>query len=302
MISRNFLLILAVGIGVVIGVVSVSRLETGESSVNGSPQPATGALIERLEQGESNELDSQQVTEVLDSLIQILDKEIGERRALEEQLDEVRAAVTEMQQQLDARIDDDALRERQEQNTESLEDRLVAAGFSLQQIETIRRRDAEVGMRWAELEDRARREGWLDTPRYFEEVNKLTTGIDSNRNNLSDDEYDRYLHASGQDNRVVVGEVFGTSAADLAGIQAGDVIRSYGSERVFSLEQLNNLRSTGEVGSPVIVEVVRDGELIQLTIPLGPMGIQTQSELVDPADADHDSSGTNGHPDPVRTS
>jgi C-terminal processing protease CtpA/Prc len=278
MLNRNLVLVLAVGVGVVIGAVSVSRFETSDS-----PQPDTGALIERLEHSESSELNPQQVTEVLESLIQILDKEIGERRALEVQLDEVWSAVTEMQQQLDARIDDDASQERQDQVTETLEDRLLAAGFTLQQIETIRRRDAEVGMRWAELEDRARREGWIDTPRYFEEINKLTTGANSNRNNLSDDEYDRYLYASGRDNRIVVGEVFGTSAAELAGIQSGDVIRSYDSERVFSLEQLNNLRSAGEIGSLVIVEIVRNGQPVQVTIPRGPIGIQTQSELVDPA-------------------
>lgn len=283
MFSRTFVLILAVGIGVVIGAVSVSRFESSESSVKGSPQPATGALVERLAQGESSELDPQQVTEILESLIQIVDKEIGERRVLEEQLDEVWSTVTEMQQQLDARIDDDASQERQEQIAESIEDRLLAAGFTLQQIETIRRRDAEVQVRWAELDDQARREGWINTPRYLEEINNLTTGINSNRNDLSDDDYDRYLFASGRPNRVTVGAVFETSAAEQAGIQSGDVIRSYGSERVFSLEQLNNLRSAGEKGSPVVVEIVRNGQPMQVTMPLGPMGIQTQSELVDPA-------------------
>ncbi|VUX54975.1 conserved exported protein of unknown function [uncultured Woeseiaceae bacterium] len=283
MFNRTFVLILAVGIGVVIGAVSVSRFETSESSVKGSPQPTTGALVEPLDQGESSDLDPQQLTEVLESLIQTLDKEIVERRALEEQLDEVRSTVTELQQQLVARIDDDASQDRQEQTAETFEDRLLAAGFTLQQIETIRSRHAEVQVRWAELDDQARREGWIDTPRYLEEINKLTTGTNSNRNNLSDDDYDRYLHASGQDNRVVVGEVFQTSAAEQAGIQSGDVILSYGNERVFSLEQLNNLRSGGESGSPVVVDIVRNGLPMQVTIPRGPMGIQTQSELVDPA-------------------
>jgi len=278
MFNRTFVVILAVGIGVVIGAVSVSRFETSES-----PQLNTGALVEPLDQGESSDLDPQQLTEVLESLIQTLDKEIGERRALEEQLDEVRSTVTELQQQLVARIDDDASQDRQEQTAETFEDRLLAAGFTLQQIETIRSRHAEVQVRWAELDDQARREGWIDTPRYLEEINKLTTGTNSNRNNLSDDDYDRYLHASGQDNRVVVGEVFQTSAAEQAGIQSGDVILSYGNERVFSLEQLNNLRSGGESGSPVVVDIVRNGLPMQVTIPRGPMGSQTQSELVDPA-------------------
>ena len=291
MVNRSLPLVLAVCLGVVIGAVLVWRFEASDS-----PPLSAGNFVDRLEQAESSELDSQQVTEALESLVQILDREIGERRALEEQLDEVRSTVKELQQQLVARIGDET---SQKQLSETLENRLAAAGFTQQQIETIRRRDAEMGLRWAELEDRARREGWIDTPRYYEETKKLTTGANSNRNSLSDDEYDRYLYASGQDNRVRVGEVFGSSAAEQAGIQAGDVILSYGGERVFALEQMNDLRSTGEIGSPVIVEIVRNGQPIQVTIPRGPMGIQTLSELVDPADPGHDSSETNRHPDPV---
>ncbi|MFQ6004224.1 MAG: PDZ domain-containing protein [Woeseia sp.] len=89
--------------------------------------------------------------------------------------------------------------------------------------------------------------------------------------------------ASGRPNRVAVRTVIETSPAEQAGLQPGDVIRSYAGARVFSSEQLVNLRSAGVKGMPVTVEIVRDGELMQITMPRGPMGIQTRQDVVDPS-------------------
>lgn len=284
MYRRTFALILAVGIGVGIGALTVSRLASDDPSVEGLPEHTTGSLVERLTQGQSSELDPQQLALVLESLIQTLDEEISERRALEEQLEEVRSELAELQQNLDARVEDTASQQPEAQVDPTVEDRLAAAGFTLQQIEAIRRREAELQMRWVELDDQARREGWINTPRYFGEINNLTSGTNTLRRDLGDDAYDRYLFASGRPNRITVGTVFETSPAEQAGIQVGDVIRSFGGERVFSMEQLNNLRSAGEKGSPAIVEIIRNGQRMQITMPRGPMGVQMQSEVVDPTD------------------
>jgi len=137
-------------------------------------------------------------------------------------------------------------------------------------------------MRQIELNDRARREGWVNSPRYYEEFNKLTSGTESIRRELGDDAYDRYLFVSGRPNRIAVGTVIATSPAEQAGFQTADVIRSYDGDRVFSSAQLVNLRSAGDSGMPVVVEIIRDGEMMQITIPRGPMGIQTQGDLVNP--------------------
>ncbi|MEE8157099.1 MAG: PDZ domain-containing protein, partial [Gammaproteobacteria bacterium] len=73
-----------------------------------------------------------------------------------------------------------------------------------------------------------------------------------------------------------------TSPAQQAGLQPGDIIRSYAGERVFSSQQLVNLRSAGVKGIPVTVEIIRDGQLMQITMPRGPMGVQTRQVVVDP--------------------
>ena len=165
---------------------------------------------------------------------------------------------------------------------QTIDARLAAAGFTPQQIETLGRREAAAQMQQVELDDQARREGWVNTARYYQELNNLVSGADTVRSDLGDDAYSRYLFASGRPNRVTVSRVIATSPAEKAGLQHGDVIRSYGGERVFSTQQLVNLRSAGDKGMPVIVEVIRDGELMQIWIPRGAMGIQTRPDTADP--------------------
>ena len=137
-------------------------------------------------------------------------------------------------------------------------------------------------MRWIELDDTARREGWRNTPRYYEERAKLAASGSSLLEDLGAESYDRYLFTTRKPNRVAVHSVFTTSPAAQAGLRAGDIIQSYAGQAVFSVDQLNALRSSGKKGAPVIVEVFRDGQLLQLTIPRGPMGLQPRSSLVDP--------------------
>jgi S1-C subfamily serine protease len=133
-----------------------------------------------------------------------------------------------------------------------------------------------------ELDDRARREGWVNTPRYVQESQDLSTGAAVIRNALGDELYDRYLFASGLPNRIAVGSVIETSPAEKAGFLRGDVVVRYGGEKVYSTQQLVNLRSSGEGGEPVTVEILRNGQLLQLTMPRGPMGMSTGPTLVDP--------------------
>ncbi len=248
------------------------------------------SLAERLTNGESSELDPEQVAQVVESLMQIVDEEISERQVLAEQLEEVRAEMAELQQNLRARVEaafadnprNAVSRPPVAQVNQSMEERLAASGFTLQQFEDLRRREEGAQMQQIELNDLAIREGWINSPRYFEEINRLTSGADNIRRELGDDAYDRYLYASGRSNRIAVGTVIATSPAERAGFQTGDVIKSYGGERVFSSAQLVNLRSAGNLGKYVIVEIIRDGELMQITMPRGPMGIQTRPDRVDP--------------------
>jgi len=295
--ARILILILAVGAGFGLGALVVTQLATDEPSAGGTLQRPAESVVERLAQGGAGELDPEQVAQVVETLIRILDEEIAERHVLAEQLEGLQSEMTDLQENLRARVEaafSDARNEasantgntspseQSNQAGQTIEGRLAAAGITPRQVESIRRGEAVAQMRQIDLDDRARREGWLNTPRYYEEFRNLASRADIARRELGDDGYDRYLHAMGQPNRLAVGSIVATSPAERAGLQPGDVILRYGGERVFSSEQLVELRSGGVRGESVVVEIVRNGNLIQITMPRGPMGVQTRPDVVDP--------------------
>ena len=96
------------------------------------------------------------------------------------------------------------------------------------------------------------------------------------RQELGDDAYDRYLFASGQSNRVRVRRVIPGTAAELAGIQEGDILLRYDTERLFGFDDLRRASYDGAPGDAVIVEVRRaDGSIEQLSLQRGPLGISS---------------------------
>jgi PDZ domain len=273
------LLVLAAAAGVLIGALG--------TSVSSDPA-AVHASTPEITQLSPGEPDSEDLA--IESLAKVLNAEINERRVLTEQIEQLRAELLDLQQNLKARVEEafqstDASGGEASGNTvaQTREERLVAAGFSRQQLEAVERLQAETEMAQIELDDRARREGWINTPRYFQESRDLATGATVIRNALGDELYDHYLFASGFPNRVAVGSVIETSPARDAGFQGGDVVIRYGGEDVYSAQQLVDLRSSGARGEPVTVEILRNGESLRLTIPRGPMGISVAPILVDPA-------------------
>ena len=73
-----------------------------------------------------------------------------------------------------------------------------------------------------------------------------------------------------------------SSQARKAGLERGDVIVRYGGEPVYSNWHLVRLRSSGKLGAPVIVEITRDGQPMQITMPRGPMGFGGSQVSIDP--------------------
>jgi hypothetical protein len=279
------LLVLAVAAGVLVGALGAS---TWSGASLKSEIPAKSSL-RPIQQDPSGKPSSEHLAETVQSLAKVLDAEINERRVLTEQLEALKSELADLKQNLRVRVEDafqagDASRRRGSGDAveQTPEERLAAAGFTHQQLESIQRLQAEAEMARIDLDDRARREGWINTPRYVQESRNLPTGAAVLRNALGDEAYDRYLFASGFPNRVTVGSIIETSPAGNAGFQRGDVVVSYGGESVYSAEQLIALRSSGARGEPVAVEVLRNGQSLQLTIPRGPMGISVASMRVDP--------------------
>jgi S1-C subfamily serine protease len=93
------------------------------------------------------------------------------------------------------------------------------------------------------------------------------------RQELGETEYERYLAALGRPTKVGVFNVIASSPAEKAGLQAGDEILTYGGTRVFDMRELNDLTVEGSPGQPVVLEVQRNGQNLQLVLPRGPIGI-----------------------------
>jgi len=93
------------------------------------------------------------------------------------------------------------------------------------------------------------------------------------RAELGDQNYERYLEANGLPTSAQIGSVINGSPGANAGLRAGDNITAYAGKRVFNLNDINYLTVRGNIGESVLVEVDRDGNSVQLTIPRGPIGI-----------------------------
>lgn len=95
------------------------------------------------------------------------------------------------------------------------------------------------------------------------------------RAKLGDDYYENYLQANGFPTSARVSSVIESSPGYDAGLQAGDRITSYGGQRVFNLNDVANLTFQGNSGESVLLEIERNGEALQLTIPRGPIGVSS---------------------------
>lgn len=155
-----------------------------------------------------------------------------------------------------------AVRERfQERENE----RIRAAGLTPERMQAINRRAEELRVAAMQAQYEAQRNG-----QRVQGGNNIEQAL---RKELGDAEYERYLKASGRATDVRVMEVWATSTAERAGLKAGDEIVSYNGTRVFDARDLNTLTTQGSAGGNVTVEVKRDGQTIQVSVPRGPLGL-----------------------------
>jgi hypothetical protein len=144
---------------------------------------------------------------------------------------------------------------------------LVEAGFSPDQAQRITERESELRLDALYAQYDAVREG---EPLDFRD---RTDPQDQLRQELGDASYERYLGATGQSTSVGVQQVMSGSPGQSAGLQPGDDLVAYGGERVYDVSDLNQMILEGQPGETVVVDVIRDGQQIQLYVPRGPIGI-----------------------------
>ncbi|MEM7292338.1 MAG: PDZ domain-containing protein [Pseudomonadota bacterium] len=178
-------------------------------------------------------------------------------------------------------VSDESAGVDEEENTGRYGD-FVNVGFSQGRAAEFVDRIASVAMERLYLRDTALREDWIGTDRYNEALDELQNREQAFRVELGDDDYDRYLYASGSSNRVRIDSVIPGSPAQSAGLQAGDTIRSYDDFSIFNIGEVQTSTSSGVAGEYIRIDYERDGELAYSYIPRGPLGVNLRSFRKEP--------------------
>ena len=157
---------------------------------------------------------------------------------------------------------------RRRNSIEGKMEALIEAGFLPSQASMIVQRESELQMESIKARYEAEKSG--DSSEYWR---NRTSSSETIRQELGDADYERYLVANGRSTNVSVSSVIESSPAQSAGLQAGDEIVRYAGERVFSMTDLTRETMNGLAGQNVVVDIMRNGNPMQIVMPRGPVGI-----------------------------
>jgi predicted metalloprotease with PDZ domain len=262
---------------IIIGVALATSLAAAAYVLNTSPtQPPTASGV--------NPADYFDQTAATEERIRALEAAVAEERNARQLLEEeLQALYVEIDRLNEPRI---ARAEARGGTSEAIQERirrfrgsdipadqaafLVEFGFSPDRAEWISQRESELQMEIMQAQFEARRAG--------ERFDPFAPGMNPGtalRAEIGDAEYEQYLEAYGRQTSVSIGSVLESSPGQRAGLQSGDEIMRYGGARVFSTQDLNQQIMIGEPGESVVVDVKRDGVLMQVVLPRGPIGVTT---------------------------
>jgi len=146
-------------------------------------------------------------------------------------------------------------------------DRFVESGLTMERAQYILQREDEIAMEVLQ----ARFEATQNGADAAEVANVSTSQI--MREDLGDTDYEKYLDAMGRPTTINVREVLTNSPAQAAGLAPGDEIVGYDGKRVFDMNELTSLTYEGGSASTVAIDVIRDGQPMQLYVERGPIGV-----------------------------
>jgi hypothetical protein len=152
-------------------------------------------------------------------------------------------------------------------------DKLLAAGYSMERIEWIRRRTEELLADYRRANELARQKGRQNAE--VMAAHSLDSDIDLRRE-MGDEEYARYRQALGRSIGVPVSGLIPGGSGEAAGLRPGDEIIAYNGVRVFNMGELTPLlRQSMTSGASMPVDVLRDGQKLRLDAAGGDLRIST---------------------------
>ena len=161
-------------------------------------------------------------------------------------------------------------------------DNLIRGGIEPSLAEDIVRRKNSIELKRLALQDLATRDNYLNTQRYYDELSEINELDVTLREELGDQQYDEYLFASKQNNRIRIASVMLGSVAEQVGIKKGDVVLSYNDTRMFTWQELKDATSEGQLGEYVSISIYREGDIYSFSVPRGPLGMQLGSTRLEP--------------------
>jgi len=150
---------------------------------------------------------------------------------------------------------------------------LISLGMHPSEVERIHERWEQYVLDKLHVDDEHMRSGEGGQERFF----KLLAIERDVREDLGDEDYDAMLFASGANNRVIIQDVLESSPGGEAGLQAGDRVIRYDDRRIFDPLGLRHATAQGTPGETVWMEVLRDGRLVTVRVPRGPLGVRIGS-------------------------
>ena len=159
------------------------------------------------------------------------------------------------------------------------ESALLERGYTDEEARRLRERYEAYQLQLLYLNDRAQREGWRQTPRYHKEARQLAEALQTD---VGDRDYDAVLFAAGRTNRVLVAGVITGSAAERAGLRAGDELVSYDGKNIFDSQTIVSATTQGSAGADTELRVRRGDDELRFLLPRGPIGIALEPTRVPP--------------------
>ncbi len=276
MTSRTLVYFVFLLAGAVIGAIARGAIGGGDKVA----EPVDDAVSAISEFRRPDAGDDRAIIDMLESLSLALNRESEYRQSLEDQIIELEARLDDLQASIGesgSAASQRAVKARAESRRGGQPltvAKLVDAGLDQRDAEAIKRRVDDLSMQRLYLRDQAMREGWLGEERYRSESRRIASEQANLQNEFGDENYDRYLYASGRSNRVQIQSVIENSPAYSAGMQTGDRILSYNGQRTYSPSDLRRASMQGSAGEMIALQVDRNGRRLDLYIPRGPLGIQ----------------------------